>query len=87
MAVPLPDTDSRWRCGHCGNLTRFDVVRSRTVSEYWHFTIAGEPEVEEVAVDAEQVQQVSCRWCGSSDRIELVPRHSVGDSPAEVGGP
>jgi len=73
--------------GHCGNLTRFDVVRTRTVSEYWHFTIAGEPEIEEVAVDSEQVQKVSCRWCGSSDRIELVPRHSVGDSPAEVGGP
>ncbi len=87
MTVQLPDAHSRWRCGHCGNLTRFDVVRARTASEYWHFTIGGEPEIEEVEVTNEDLQQVSCRWCGASDRIEIVPRHGLEESPNEVGGP
>ena len=29
MTVALPDADTRWRCSRCGNLTRFDVVRSQ----------------------------------------------------------
>ena len=87
MAVLTPDESTRWRCGHCGNLTRFDVVRTRTVSEYWHFNLAGDPEIHEVDVAAEELQRVACRWCGATDRIELVPRHGLEDSPAEVGGP
>jgi hypothetical protein len=87
MAIQTPDADTRWRCGHCGNLTRFDVVRSRTVAEYWHFTLAGDPEITEVEVTAEDVQRVACRWCGATDRIELVPRHGLEESPSEVGGP
>ncbi len=72
----IPDPDSRWRCGHCGNLTRFDVQRSRVVAEYWHFSMAGEPVVEETEVLAEVVERVTCRWCGASDRITVVPRPS-----------
>jgi hypothetical protein len=87
MAIQLPDDTHRWRCGHCGNLTRFDVVRSRTAAEYWHFTMAGEPEITEAAVTSEDVLKVSCRWCGSSDKIELVARHDLQESPSEVGGP
>lgn len=78
----IPDGDSRWRCGHCGNLTRFDVLRSRTVAEYWHFTMAGEPVVEETEVRSETVERVTCRWCGAWDRIEVVPRPS-GDDDGE----
>jgi hypothetical protein len=73
-AYSIPDPDSRWRCGHCGNLTRFDVQRSRVVAEYWHFSMAGEPAVEETQVRAEVVERVTCRWCGASDRITIVPR-------------
>ncbi|MFZ4511082.1 MAG: hypothetical protein ACOYNJ_08995 [Candidatus Nanopelagicales bacterium] len=36
MALTLPDEHHRWRCGHCGNLTRFDVVRRARTREYWH---------------------------------------------------
>ena len=37
------DADTRWRCGRYGDLTRFDVVRSSRVREYWHLDLGGEP--------------------------------------------
>ena len=78
----LPDENSRWRCGHCGNLTRFDVERSRRVHEYWHFSMSGVPVVEDTTVVTEVVDKVTCRWCGASDRIEVVPRPSGDDAAA-----
>lgn len=90
VTTHIPDAASRWRCGHCGNLTRFDVTRSRTVDEYWHFSLGGVPEVSEVGVKSDVVERVSCRWCGSTDRIEVVPRPDPGgddEHPDEVGGP
>jgi hypothetical protein len=81
VSVPLPDAESRFRCARCGNLTRFDVVRSSRVREYWHLALAGEPVVEEAETVSETVESVSCRWCGAqSDEIEIVPR-------PEAGGP
>jgi len=74
MTVPLPDAQTRWRCGGCGNLTRFDVMRSRRTTEFWHFDLAGEHEVEDVTTEQETVESVTCRWCGRSDAIELVSR-------------
>jgi hypothetical protein len=70
----LPDQSRRWRCGGCGNLTRFDVTRSRRTTEYWHFDLAGEHRVEETEVLAETVESVRCRWCGRDDAVELVER-------------
>ncbi|MFN8125838.1 MAG: hypothetical protein U0R64_04935 [Candidatus Nanopelagicales bacterium] len=84
MTYSIPDSDHRWRCGHCGNLTRFDVTRGRVTSEYWHFSMAGDPEVEQTEVITESVDKVVCRWCGASDRIEIVPR-PTGDETAEPG--
>ncbi len=74
MSVALPDPTTRWRCGACGNLTRFDVTRSSRVVEYVHLDLAGVPRVEERRVLEETVEQVRCRWCDRDDRIELVPR-------------
>jgi hypothetical protein len=74
MAVELPGPTNRWRCAGCGNLTRFDVTRRRRTQEFWHFDLAGEHRVEELQVQAEEVEQVSCRWCGRSDAVELVSR-------------
>lgn len=87
MSIPLPDGASRWRCGHCGNLTRFDVTRTRTVREFWHFSLAGVPEVEETTVAKEVVTKVACRWCGAGDRIEIVPRPAPGAEDAEADRP
>ena len=74
--VPLttPDAAHRWRCGACGNLTRFDLTRTRRTTEYWHVDLSGEPRVEQSEVLAEDVEQVTCRWCGRADAIELVAR-------------
>jgi hypothetical protein len=79
--VRLPDAATRWRCGRCGNLTRFDVTRSSRVREFWHLDLSGVPVVEETEVTSESVEAVACRWCGADgDVIELVPR-------PEAGGP
>jgi hypothetical protein len=74
VAPSIPDDARRWRCGGCGNLTRFDVTRTRRTTEYWHFDMAGEHTVEESTLLAEDVEQVTCRWCGRADAIETVTR-------------
>ncbi len=74
MAVTVPDAHTRWRCAGCGNLTRFDVVRSSRTREYWHFDLAGDHRVEESEVQQERAELVTCRWCGRSDAVELVAR-------------
>lgn len=64
----------RYRCGSCGNLTRFDVVQSRRTRAYHHYSIGGELTIEEEDVLDERVEQVTCRWCGESGgAIERVP--------------
>jgi hypothetical protein len=70
----LPDDHLRWRCGGCGNLTRFDVSSSRRTTEYWHFDLAGDHRVEQTEVLDETVETVRCRWCGRDDAIELIGR-------------
>lgn len=74
MTVVQPDDRTRWRCSACGNLTRFDVTRSRRTTEFWHFDLAGEHEVEHVTTDQEEVESVTCRWCGRSDAVQVVSR-------------
>ena len=85
MTTELPDESRRWRCGGCGNLTRFDVSRTRRTTEFWHFDLAGEHQVESTEVKDESVEAVSCRWCGRSDAIEVVDRNLVtfGEDPTQ----
>lgn len=73
-AQALPGPESRWRCAHCGNLTRFDVTRTRTTDEFWHVSLSGDAQVEQTKVSAEVIDKVSCRWCGASDAIEVVAK-------------
>ncbi|WP_235737489.1 hypothetical protein [Nocardioides alcanivorans] len=84
MTASLPDATNRWRCAGCGNLTRFDVTRTRRTTEFWHFDLAGEPVVEETELLTETVETVTCRWCTRSDAIELVDRNAV-DAEATPG--
>jgi hypothetical protein len=77
VPVALPEPHQRWRCGGCGNLTRFDVTRTRRTTEFWHFDLAGEHRVEETELREETVEQVTCRWCGRTDAIELVDRNDA----------
>ena len=77
MTTPIPGPQQRWRCGGCGNLTRFDVTRTRRTTEFWHFDLAGEHEVEETELREQSVESVTCRWCGRDDATELVERKDV----------
>jgi hypothetical protein len=82
----LPGSDQRWRCGGCGNLTRFDVAWSRRSVEFWHVDLAGDAVVEDSEIRGQTVESVTCRWCGRSDAIELVPRAvSRAGSRSEAG--
>ena len=74
VSIELPGPAERWRCGGCGNLTRFDVSRVRRTVEFWHFDLAGDHRIEESDVREEVVEKVTCRWCGRSDAIELADR-------------
>lgn len=81
MATTMPGVSTRWRCGGCGNLTRFDVTRQTRRREYWHFDLGGEPVIEQAETLAESVLEVSCRWCGRADAIDVV------DRPDNTGDP
>jgi hypothetical protein len=89
VPVAAPGPDARWRCTACGNLTRFDVVRTTRAQEYVHVDLAGQPVVETREVLADVVEQVTCRWCRAVDAVEVVarpgalPEGAVGGS---VGG-
>ena len=48
----------RYRCAACGNLTRFDVVRTRRTRAFHHYSIGGELAVEEEEVLDERIERV-----------------------------
>jgi hypothetical protein len=74
VPVAAPGPDSRWRCGSCGNLTRFDVIRTVRAREFLHVSLAGEPEVVEREVLSEAIERVTCRWCAAIDSVVVEPR-------------
>ncbi len=79
MATP------RFRCTACGNLTRFDVTTSRTERAFYHYSVGGDLEVEDLTVLDEHVDEVSCRWCGHGRSVETVlePGESADEVPLE----
>jgi DNA-directed RNA polymerase subunit RPC12/RpoP len=68
-----------YRCSQCGNKTRFDVLESKRVRSYHHFTLAGELSIEEEEVLDHEIESVTCRWCGSTD-VEEVASGSVDEA-------
>lgn len=70
--------DHRYRCGACGNLTRFDVVERSRTRRYHHYDLGGSSEVEHEEVIEHAVESVTCRWCGRSDAIEVEPAPAGG---------
>ena len=67
----------RYRCTACGNLTRFDVTSRRQTRSFHHYTLGGELSIEEVEVLAEEIEDVSCRWCGTGTAVEEVAEHDL----------
>ena len=63
---------TRYRCAACGNVTRFDVTLTRRSRAFHHFTVGGDLTIEDEEVLAEQVEEVSCRWCGSGKAVEVL---------------
>jgi hypothetical protein len=68
---------SRYRCGACGNLTRFDVTVTRRSRAFHHYTLGGDLSVEDEEVLSEVVEEVSCRWCGPSAPVERHVDHGL----------
>lgn len=61
-----------YRCGSCGNRTRFDVFESKKTRSFHHYSLGGELRIEEEEVISHDIEGVVCRWCGSSSAIEVV---------------
>ena len=59
-----------YRCKHCGNKTRFDVVEAIRRRRYYHFTLGGEAAVDEETTLDRRIESVTCRWCDRTDGIE-----------------
>ena len=72
VAPGKPSGGFRYRCTACGNLTRFDVVTTRRTKSFHHYSVGGELTIEEVQVLDEMSEEVSCRWCGHGDAIEVI---------------
>jgi len=62
----------RYRCAACGNLTRFTVVTARRTSAFHHFSVGGDLSIEDVEVLDESVEDVTCRWCGNGNSVEVI---------------
>lgn len=62
----------RYRCRACGNLTRFEVVRTTRTRAYHHYSVGGELDVEDETVLSDVVESVTCRWCGHGAEVETL---------------
>jgi hypothetical protein len=77
----------RYRCGACGNLTRFDVVTTRRTSAFHHYSVGGDLTVEDEQLLEENVERVTCRWCGASgDSIETLEGSPITADDQEFDG-
>jgi hypothetical protein len=72
VAAVTASSTPRFRCSACGNLTRFDVTVTRRTRGFHHYTVGGELTVEDEQVLDEHVDDVSCRWCGSGEHVEVL---------------
>lgn len=69
-----------YRCGACGNRTRFDVFERKRTRSFYHFTLGGEVTIEEEESLEYELERVVCRWCGSAEQIEGVGAGDEGES-------
>lgn len=43
-------------------------------NEYWHVDLGGDVTVEEQHALHDEIEAVTCRWCGATDTVELIAR-------------
>jgi hypothetical protein len=68
---------ARYRCTACGNLTRFDITTTRRSRAFHHYTVGGELSIEDEEVLSEVVEDVTCRWCGTTTSVEALAEDTV----------
>jgi hypothetical protein len=79
----LGGVHTRYRCGACGNVTRFDVVATRRTRAFHHYSIGGDLNIEEEDVLDERIEQVTCRWCGAAgEPIDDSDAEQLHDQPS-----
>ena len=61
-----------YRCGACGNRTRFDVFDTVSRRRYEHADLSGTVTVDEEEILERTIERVVCRWCDRSDAVEEV---------------
>ena len=83
QVIPGLEQGKRWRCGACGNLTRFDVESVERVRRFWHVELSGEGRIDEEDHLDVDVIAVVCRWCGATDSIETIDAPAAGERLAE----
>jgi hypothetical protein len=66
-----------YRCSACGNRTRFDVTMTRRTRAFHHFSIGGELTIEDEEVLSEQIEEITCRWCGTGRAVEVLRESEV----------
>jgi hypothetical protein len=67
---------ARYRCTHCGNVTRFDVTRAQRTRAFYHYTVGGDLEIEEPELLDDRIEAVVCRWCESAAHVEALTDES-----------
>jgi hypothetical protein len=45
----------------------------RKTRAFYHFSLGGDLTVEDEEPIEEEIERVTCRWCGSADQIEIIP--------------
>ncbi len=80
-------TTVRYQCRACGNLTRFDVVISRRTKVFYHYSVGGELTIEDEEILFEEVEEVSCRWCGNGGMVDQVEEGGLASSAPPVPEP
>jgi hypothetical protein len=81
-------SEPRYRCGLCGNLTRFDVYERKRTRSFYHFSVGGMLRVEEEEVLEREVDEVRCRWCNSAEHVQVLEdneRARAGPAPGPAG--
>jgi hypothetical protein len=68
---------TRYRCGACGNKTRFDVFETKRVRAFHHQSLGGDLTIEEEEVLEHTIERVVCRWCGAPVAASEAPRPGV----------
>jgi hypothetical protein len=58
-------------------VTRFDVVSTRRTRAFHHYSVGGDLTVEDEQLLSHEVEEVSCRWCGTGRAVQVLRESEV----------